>query len=181
MIKSQAVLCLTFVFLLSACSQATLAQQEKSPQDSAVRLKQDSGFFKDSHHRVFRGVASAPENEGVTQADEQAREELQRLLRQYFTAASKHYLASASRAGETVNDLSLTHDIEQLTRNNVPGIPIIARWTDQSSALLWSVAELDLQRLVAAISQAQDITPGFRTYLNQQNQRLFDQLSGDKK
>lgn len=179
------ICCVTFVFLLSACSQAPLAQQETSTKETATRFKQGSGFFNDSHHRVFRGVASVPDTENLTQpgkqADEQAHAEVQRLLRRYLTMASKQYLASASRAGETVNALSISHDIEQLTRNNAPGIRIMVRWTDQDSAMIGSVAELDLQRLLTNINQAQDITPGFRAYLNQQNQILFDQLSGETK
>lgn len=180
-----AICCISLLSILSACSPIALDQQNTSVVETAPQYERGSGFFNDTHHRFFRGVAAANDKTDLAQAsklaDELAIAEVQRLLQDYFTAGSKHYIASASRAGESVNDLSISHDILQLTRNNVPGIHIVARWTDKHSETRWSVAELDLQRLVENIAQSQDITPGFRTYLNQQHQILFDQLSGDKK
>lgn len=180
-----AICCITLFSILCACSPTSLEQRNTSAKEAAPQYERGSGFFNDAHHRFFRGVANAIDTTDLAtasrQADELAVAEVQHLLQDYFTAGSKHYIAAASRAGESVNDLSISHDIAQLTRNNAPGIRIIARWVDKRTAMHWSIAELDLQRLAANIDQSQDITPGFRTYLNQQHQILFDQLSGDKK
>lgn len=177
--------CVTLCALLGACSQIALNQENASSKGVITQYQQGSGLFNDARRRIFRGVASIPDAQTLKQsselADARARAEVQGLIQDYFTAGSKHYIAAASRAGESVNDLSISHDIAQLTRNNAPGIRIIARWVDKRTAMHWSIAELDLQRLAANIDQSQDITPGFRTYLNQQHQILFDQLSGDKK
>ncbi|MFT5810907.1 MAG: hypothetical protein ACI9KM_001670, partial [Rubritalea sp.] len=66
------------------------------------------------------------------------------------------------------------------THINLTGVKIIARWQDDNTGSIWSLAELDLDRVQQTLEKAQAMSPALREFLAQQGNSIFDRLTGAK-
>ncbi len=177
--------CVAVVFLLSACSSKTKVESDLNVKGAPDWVNKGTHLLNDKNGRLFHGVGSAPNMGDISlqssTADERARAEVARMLSSYLKVGSKDYSVSASRAGEMANELSVSRDIENLTRINLAGARIIGRWTDKRTGLIWSIAELDINRMKETMRQAEEVTPALRTFLANESESIFDQMLGDKK
>ena len=139
-------------------------------------VNEGTAMFRDRKGRLFHGVGSAPPMGDLSlqaeTADNRARAELARALTTYLEVVSSDYSAAAGGRSEG----SVTRQLEAVTRLNLAGSRIVARWRDKRSGVLYSLAELDLRRVRATVRAMEDMDPGFRAHLERAGANLFDAL-----
>ncbi|MCG8434379.1 MAG: hypothetical protein MJA83_10145, partial [Gammaproteobacteria bacterium] len=85
--------------------------------------------------------------------------------------------AAASSGGEPVNEQSVSRQIENVTKQNLSGVQIIASWRDKKTEQLWSLAELDMQNFKDVIASANYLNEDLRAHIQANADNIFDKLT----
>ncbi len=173
------------VLLLSACAGKTRVESDLHIKDAPDWVNQGSGVLRDRGGRLFHGVGSAPpmgdRSLQLETADNRARAELARALSAYLAVVSSDYAAASGGGGDAALSRSVSRQIDAVTRVNLTGSRIIARWRDTSSDVIYSLAELDLKQVRETLRRVEDMDPGFRAFVERQGGNIFDTMAeGDK-
>jgi hypothetical protein len=170
------------VLLFVGCSTKTMVESDLNIDGAPDWVNEGNQMLVDEDGRLFHGIGSAPamgdHSLQKNTADDRARAEVARIFSSYLTVASKDYSAAAIQGGEQVSDQAVSHQIDNLTHINLTGVKIIARWQDDNTGSIWSLAELDLDRVQQTLEKAQAMSPALREFLAQQGNSIFDRLTG---
>ena len=172
------------LFFLAGCSGKTMVESDLRIKGAPDWVNEGTQALNDKGGRLFHGVGSAPsmgdDSLQKATADDRARAELARILSSYLSVASNDYSAAASSGGETVNEQSVSREIQNLSQINLTGAKIIGRWRDKRSGNIYSIAELDMKRMQQTLEKAEQMSPSLRDFLNRESDNIFDRLAGDK-
>ncbi|MFT5657761.1 MAG: hypothetical protein ACI9KN_001035 [Gammaproteobacteria bacterium] len=166
------------------CSSKTTVESDLNIAGAPDWVNEGNQMLSDDGGRLFHGIGSAPamgdHSLQKNTADDRARAEVARVFSSYLTVASKDYSAAASQGSEQVSEQTVSRQIDNLTQINLTGAIIIARWQDEDTGSVWSLAELDLNRVQQTLDKAQTMSPALRDFLAQQGDSIFDRLTGVK-
>ena len=181
--KAGLILSSLVLFFLAGCSGKTMVESDLRIKGAPDWVNEGTQALNDKGGRLFHGVGSAPsmgdDSLQKATADDRARAELARILNSYLSVASNDYSAAASSGGETVNEQSVSREIQNLSQINLTGSKIIGRWRDKRSGNIYSIAELDMKHVKKTLEMAEQMSPSLRDFLNRESDNIFDRLAGD--
>jgi len=170
------------ILLLIGCSSKTTVESDLNIDGAPDWVNEGKQMLNDDDGRLFHGIGSAPpmgdHSLQKNTADDRARAEVARIFSSYLTIASQDYSAAASQGGEQVSEQAVSRQIDNLTQINLAGVSIIGRWLDEETGHIWSLAEIDLERVQQTLDKAQTMSPELRDFLAQQGTTIFDRLTG---
>lgn len=173
-----AVAALLALLLIAGCSSRGGVESDLGLRDAPGWVNQGSQALRDQGGRLIHGVGSVqsmadPSLQSAT-ADNRARAEVARVLSTYMDVAMHDY--ARERGDGDFGAQEVSRRVDSLTRMNLSGARIIARWRDSESGMLYSLAELDMERVRATVAAAEGMDPGLRGYLTQRGDNIFDRL-----
>lgn len=180
----QAIL-LTAAALLAACSGQTQLESDLRIKGAPDWVNKGTSYVNDKDGRLFHGVGSAsPMGEVTLQratADDRARAELARIFSSYLDVVSNDYQAAAKSGDSKVSEEAVSRQIRNLSKINLAGAKIIARWQDKKTNIVYSIAELDMKQVKSTVSGAQDMNGDVRQYVERNADNIFDRLTKENK
>lgn len=175
---------LFIIAFLGGCSGKTMVESDLSIKGAPDWVNEGTQMLNDKGGRLFHGIGSAPKmgdsSLQLSVADNRARAELARILSSYLSVASNDYSTAASSSGETVNEQSVSREIQNLSQINLTGAKIIGRWRDKRNGNVYSIAELDMKQMQDTLEKAEQMSPSLRDFLSRESDNIFDRLAGDK-
>ncbi len=182
--EARALVGVLILVLLAACAGKTRVESDLHIAGAPDWVNKGSGVLKDHKGRLFHGVGSAPpmgdRSLQTETADNRARAELARALTSYLEVVSSDYASASGSGADSALDLGVTRQIDTITRVNLTGSRIIARWRDEDSDVIYSLAELDLKRVKDTLGGIEAMDPGFRAYIQRQGSNVFDRMAGGR-
>jgi hypothetical protein len=114
-------------------------------------------------------------------ADDRARAELARIFSSYLDVVSNDYQSAAKSGDSKVSEEAVSRQIRNLSKINLAGAKIIARWQDKKTNIVYSIAELDMKQVKSTVSGAQDMNGDVRQYVERNADNIFDRLTKENK
>jgi hypothetical protein len=176
-------------FMFAALVVAGCASQTKLESDLGIKgapewVNKGTAYVNDKDGRLFHGVGSASPMGDVSlqrsTADDRARAEVARIFSSYLDVISNDYQAAAKSGDSRMNDESVSRQIKNLTKVNLAGSKIIARWQDKKTQIVYSIAELDMKQVKGTVGTAQDMNDNVRRYVESNADNIFDKVSKEK-
>jgi hypothetical protein len=172
------------VMLLIGCSSKTSVESDLNISGAPDWVNEGNQMLGDEDGRLFHGIGSAPSMGDFSlqknTADDRARAEVARIFNSYLSIASNDYSASANQGNQQVNEQAVSRQIDNMTQINLSGVKIIARWQDDDTNSIWSLAELDLDHVQQTLDKAKAMSPTLREFIAKQGNSIFDRLTGAK-
>ena len=170
---------------VAACAGQTKLESDLAIKGAPDWVNKGTSYVSEKDGRLFHGVGSASPMGDVTlqraTADDRARAELARIFTSYLDVVSNDY-QSAGRSGDSkVSEEAVSRQIKNLSRVNLAGAKIIARWQDKKTSIVYSIAELDMKQVKNTLSTAQDMNEDMRRYLESNADNIFDRVTQEKK
>lgn len=141
------LLVLVIAAALAGCAGRTRLESDLRVRGAPDWVNKGTAYVDDRSGRLFHGVGAAgPAGDAALQraiADDRARAEVARIFSSYLDVASRDYQA-AGRAGESkTSEETVSRQINALSKVNLSGAKIVARWLDARTGTVYSIAELD--------------------------------------
>ncbi len=170
---------ITLVLLaLTACGGRTLVESDLRIKGAPDWVNEGTQVVDDRRGRLLHGVGMAPPMGDASLqrsvADDRARAEIARILSSRLQVISRDYLTASGQGEDRRLEQSISRDIENLTRLNLAGARIVARWKDKRSGDVYSLAELDTRAVKAMMDNVQTMNQDFLRYLQDNAGRLFE-------
>ena len=170
---------------VAACAGQTKLESDLAIKGAPDWVNKGTSYVSEKDGRLFHGVGSASPMGDVTlqraTADDRARAELARIFTSYLDVVSNDY-QSAGRSGDSkVSEEAVSRQIKNLSRVNLAGAKIIARWQDKKTSIVYSIAELDMKQVKNTLSTAQDMNADMRRFLESNADNIFDRVTQEKK
>ena len=173
------------VAAVAACAGQTKLESDLGVKGAPDWVNKGTSYVNDKDGRLFHGVGSASPMGDVTlqrsTADDRARAELARILSSYLDVASNDYQSAARSGDSKVSEEAVSRQIKNLSKVNLAGAKIIARWQDKKTSIVYSIAELDMKHVKDTVSAAQDMSVDMRRYLENNADNIFDRVTQEKK
>jgi hypothetical protein len=170
--------------LLAACSGPTQLESNLGIKGAPDWVNKGTAYVNNKDGRLFHGVGSAaPMGDPALQrdaADNRARAELARIFSAYLDVVSSDYQSSAKSGDNAVADEAVSRQIKALSKVNLAGARMIARWVDKKTNTVWSIAELDMKQVQQTSAAARDMNDDARRYMKSNGDNIFDRLSQEK-
>lgn len=170
--------------VVAGCASQTKLESDLGIKGAPEWVNKGTAYVNDKDGRLFHGVGSAsPMGDASLQrstADDRARAEVARILSSYLDVVSNDYQAAAKSGDSRVNDESVSRQIKNLTKMNLAGAKIIARWQDKKTQIVYSIAELDMKQVKGTLGTAQDMNDNARRYVESNADNIFDKVSKEK-
>ena len=109
-------------------------------------------------------------------ADNRARTEVARIFSSFMDAISTDYTAAASSGGSGMSEQALSQQIKAVTKVNLSGAKIIARWKDTKTNIIYSLAELDLEQVKTTVNTTQNMNSDLKRYISEKGANIFDKM-----
>lgn len=165
---------------LAACSSGVV-KSDLGIDDAPDWVNQGSQALDNHDGRLLHGIGSAPSMNDLSlqtsTADERARAEVARVLSSLMQVVSQDYAASAGMDQDRQNEASASRQIDNITHQNVSGARIIAHWRNPANGTVWSLAELDMQRVKDMVAGSREMNAGFKDYFAAHVDNLFDGMT----
>jgi hypothetical protein len=178
-----------FVFVLAAtlagCAGRTRLESDLRVRGAPDWVNKGTAYVDDKDGRLFHGVGSAgPVGDDALQraiADDRARAEVARIFSSYLDVATRDYQA-AGRSGESkTSEEALSRQIHSLSKVNLSGAKIVARWLDARTRIVYAIAELDVKHVKDIVAATRDMNEDLRGYLSANAENLFDRVAHGRK
>lgn len=178
------ILWLLAALALAACAGRTQLESDLGIKGAPDWVNKGTAYVNDEGGRLFHGVGSAgPMGDASLQratADDRARAEVARIFSTYVDAMSRDYQAASRADDRRATEETVSRRIKNLTRVNLAGARIIARWLDERSRTVYAIAELDIQQVKDTLGAARDMNADLRRYVAANADNLFDQVAEEK-
>ena len=178
------LVCLLALGVSACASGRTELESDLGIEDAPDWVNEGSQALNNREGRLIHGMGSAPkmvdESLQRSTADNRARAEVARVLSSFMNVVSNEYIATAGTTGDTFDEQAISRSVENVTRLNMSGTEIIARWRDPETGTVYSQAELDLKRVKQIVGSANQMHDGLQNHFAQHGETLFDQFTGDK-
>lgn len=171
--------------MLAACSGGRTKVESDLGIDGAPDWVNEGAQALDNRGgRLIHGIGSAPRMRDVslqrTTADDRARAEVARVLSSFMNVVSNDYVATAGFDEAAVDEQAISRQIEGITRTNMSGTEIIARWQDREEGSTYSLAELDLNRVKEIVRNSDLMNEDFVRHLEIRGETLFDRFMNER-
>lgn len=176
-------------FVFAALVVAGCAGQTKLESDLGIKgapewVNKGTSYVNDKDGRLFHGVGSASPMGDMTlqraTADDRARAELARIFSSYLDVVSNDYQSAARSGDSKVSEEAVSRQIKNLSKVNLAGAKIIARWQDKKTSIVYAIAELDMKQVKSTVGAAQDMNEDARRYVESNADNIFDKVSKEK-
>jgi len=173
------------VVLLVACAGRTQLESDLKVRGAPDWVNKGTAYVDDKGGRLFHGVGSAGfAGDDALQraiADDRARAEVARIFSSYLDVASRDYQA-AGRSGESqASEETLSRQIRALSKVDLAGAKIVARWFDSRTKRVYAIAELDAKHVKDIVAATRDMNEDLRGYLSGNADNLFDRMAQGRK
>ncbi len=179
------LLLMIVVAAMAACAGQTKLESDLGIKGAPDWVNKGTSYVNDKDGRLFHGVGSASPMGDVTlqrsTADDRARAELARIFSSYLDVVSSDYQSAARSGDSKVSEEAASRQIKNLSKVNLAGAKIIARWQDKKTNIVYSIAELDMKQVKGTVSAAQDMNADMRRYLENNADNIFDRVTQEKK
>ncbi len=181
-LRSWAVLpLLVLAVTLAGCSARTQVHSDLGIRGAPDWVNQGSQALNDRKGRYIHGVGSAYMMSDASlqsaTADNRARAEVARVLSSFMDVAIRDYSAQAGATGEEFSEQGVSRQVDNLTRVNMSGTRIIARWRDKRTGMLYSLAELDMKAVKATVAATEQMNAGLREHIGgARGDNIFDAI-----
>lgn len=169
-----------FCIALAACAGQTRVESDLGMDDAPDWVNEGYQALDNDDGRLIHGVGSALKMMDFSlqrsTADDRARSEVARVLSSFLNVVSQDYLATAGMGDDAVSEQAISRQIENLTNLNLSGAEVIGRWKNEKDGSVWSLAELDLNRVKKLVSAAENMNPEFQAYFAKHGETLFDRF-----
>lgn len=167
-------LCISLV----ACSSRTTVKSDLGIRSAPDWVNEGKQALNDGGKRFFRGVGTAvamnDEYLQKTTADNRARAEVAQIFSSYINVIANDYSAALSDTDEVINEQATSNTIKNVTKMDLIGAEIIARWKDKRTGIIYSLAELDMKKFKTVASKAKDMDANLKSYIAQKADSVFD-------
>lgn len=175
---------LLIVFLASgiaACASGrTEIESDLGIEDAPDWVNEGSQALNNRDGRLIHGLGSAPKMSSqslqISTADNRARAEVARVLSSFMNVVSQDYVATSGAGDSAMNEQAISRSVENITRLNMSGAQIIGHWRDPETGSIYSLAELDLQRVSKLVGSANQMHDGLRNHFAEHGETLFDEF-----
>ena len=172
-------------FTFSACSSRTVVESDLGIKGAPDWVNEGRQALKDGDKRFFRGIGSAPTMNDMSlqknTADNRARAELAQIFSSYMDVVASDYSAAASDTETTYNEQAVSRSIKNITKLNLVGAKIIARWKDKKAGTIYSLAEMDMKQFKTIASAAKDMSPELKAFIEKEADNIFDSINTGNK
>ena len=185
MIAKRRVLVIVLAAALAGCAGRTKLESDLGVRGAPAWVNKGTAYVDDKGGRLFHGVGSAgfagdPALQRAI-ADDRARAEVARIFSSYLDVATRDYQA-AGRSGESKSsEEALSRQIRALSKVNLSGAKIVARWLDKRSGIVYSIAELDVKHVKDVIAATREMNEDLRGYLSANADNIFDRAAHGRK
>ncbi|WP_185236262.1 hypothetical protein [Teredinibacter franksiae] len=170
-----------FSLLLFACSSNTVVESDLGIKGAPDWVNEGKQAFKDGKNRFFRGIGSAPSmNDASLQkntADNRARAELAQIFSSYMDVVASDYSAAVASSDDIVNEQAVSRNIKNITKLNLTGAEIIAHWQDKKSGVIYSLAEIDMNKFKTVATAAENMDPKLKQFIENKADNIFDAMN----
>jgi len=174
------ILLISIVVLLGACAGKTKVESDLDIAGAPDWVNKGTQFLNDRDGRLFHGVGEAPamasKSLQKSTADNRARTEVARIFSSFMDAVSNDYLAASSSGGSGVNEQAVSQQIKAVTKVNLAGAKIIARWKDKKTNIIYSLAELDLEKVKGTVNTTKNMNGDLKNYISANSGNIFDKM-----
>ena len=179
------ILLIGLALSIGACAGKTMVESDLDIAGAPDWVNKGTQFLNDKGGRLFHGVGEAPavgsNSLQKSTADNRARTEVARIFSSYMDAVSNDYTAAASSGGSGVSEQSLSQQIKAVTKVNLSGAKIIARWKDKKTNIIYSLAELDLEQVKTTVSTTGNMNTDLKRYITVNGANVFDKMQKENK
>lgn len=170
---------------LAACASGrTELESDLGIEDAPDWVNEGSQALNNRDGRLIHGMGSAPrmsdESLQRSTADDRARAEVARVLSSFMNVVSNDFVATAGSGDAMYDEQAISRSVENISKLNMSGTEIIARWRDPKTRTLYSQAELDLKRVKDIVGSANQMHDGLRNHFVEHGETLFDRFTGEK-
>lgn len=166
--------------LMSACAGKTMVESDLNIDGAPDWVNKGTQFLNDRDGRLFHGVGEAPavgsRSLQKSTADNRARTEVARIFSSFMDAVSSDYTAAASSGGSGMSETALSQQIKAVTKVNLSGAKIIARWKDPKTNIIYSLAELDLEQVKSTVNTTNNMNADLKRYISANSANIFDKM-----
>lgn len=166
---------------LGACSNRLDLEGDLGMDDAPDWVNEGTTTIDNEDGRYIYGVGSVArmpdQSLQVATADDRARAEVARVLSSYMNVVSQDYSAALGSGDGAYSEQSVSRQVDNITRLNMSGVRIIRHWKDEETGAIYSLAELDLQRVKDTVAKVEMMNADFRDYFRANADRIFDEFS----
>lgn len=171
--------------LISACSSSTVVESDLGISGAPDWVNEGTQYLNSNNDRLFHGVGQAAEmgdaSLQLSTADNRARAEVARILTSYLDVISSDYSAAAGSGKNSVNQQSVSRHIRNLSKVNLSGVKIIGRWKDEKTAIVYAIAELNLDNVKRSTESVDKMNGDLKRYITSHSDNVFDSISQETK
>lgn len=182
MTTQRRILVLVLTAALAACAGRTKLESDLKVRGAPEWVNKGTAYVDDKGGRLFHGVGSAaPAGDDALQraiADDRARAEVARIFSAYLDVATRDYQAATRANQSKASDEALSRRIHAVTRVNLAGARIVARWLDVRTRTVYSIAELDVNQVRDIVAATGEMNAELREHITANADNLFDRAAG---
>jgi len=175
------ILLISLAVLLGACASKTQVESDLDIDGAPDWVNKGTQFLNDRDGRLFHGVGEAPamgtRSLQKSTADNRARTEVARIFSSFMDAVSNDYLSAASSGGSGDSQQAVSQQIKAVTKVNLSGAKIIARWKDKKTNIIYSLAELDLEKVKGTVNTTGNMNADLKRYISTNSANIFDKMN----
>lgn len=172
---------LASALLVAGCAGKTIVESDLGIEGAPDWVNEGTNVLDDDGGRLFHGVGSAPAMGDASlqtaTADDRARAEVARMLTSYIDLVSADYSAAAGSGEDALTEQAVTRELTSVTRVNLVSARIIGRWRDPESDTIYSLAELDLERVKQTVAGAEAMSAGLREHVRDRADNVFERFA----
>ncbi len=178
--KLNPILLIGLAVLVSACASKTQVESDLDIAGAPDWINKGTQFLNDKDGRLFHGVGEAPavgsKSLQKSTADNRARTEVARIFSSFMDAVSTDYTAASSSGGSGISEQALSQQIKAVTKVNLSGVKIIARWKDKKTNIIYSLAELDHEQVKNTVNTTKNMNTDLKRYISTNGANVFDKM-----
>lgn len=175
---------LALSLLAAACSNRLALEGDLGMDDAPDWVNEGTTTIDNEDGRYIYGVGSVGRMPDMSlqtaTADNRARAEVARVLSSYMNVVSQDYSGAAGSGDGAYSEQSVSRQIDNITRLNMSGVRIIRRWKNEENGAIYSLAELDMQRVKDTVAKVEMMNADFKQYFEANADRIFDDFNEDE-
>lgn len=175
------ILLISLAVMIGACASKTQVESDLDIAGAPDWVNKGTQFINDRDGRLFHGVGEAPavgsRSLQKSTADNRARTEVARIFSSFMDAVTNDYTAAASSGASGMSQQSLSQQIKAVTKVNLSGAKIIARWKDKKTNIIYSLAELDLEQVKNTVNTTANMNSDLKRYISTNSTNIFDKMN----
>lgn len=172
------------MFALVACGGRPAIESDLGIEHAPDWVNEGTAMLIEDDERVFYGVDSASPMSSLSlqrsTADDRARAELARILSSYMEVVADDYRATAGSGDAELSEAQVTRQIRAVSEVNLAGSTIVARWRDEETGDIHSLARIRLDNVTRTLDSVEEMNAGLRDHARGRATRLFDRMIGEE-